>query len=179
MGKFTGSRGIYRLFFPVATNTTTHAIDRLSSVNTHNIVTHRFFVHVLIVYRFPIYLYTMDDTVDEQMTLDDFSRWRVKELKNYLADRAIPRSNKTNEELVALAYSAYVARAPVVQTELEEKKQRAEEYRQLLKVDGEYLPDPLVDLDESGWQGESTGLLNWPPISYFEIPNNVFIHLQH
>ena len=53
--------------------------------------------------------------------------------------------------------------------EKEERKQRAEEYRQLVYVDGIYLPDPLVDLDDGGWQGEATGLLNWPPISYFEI----------
>ena len=36
-------------------------------------------------------------------------------------------------------------------------------------MDGKYLRDPLVDLDDGGWQGEATGLLNWPPISYFKI----------
>ncbi len=82
------------------------------------------------------------------MTFDDLSRWKVKELRNYLGDRGIPRSNKTKVELVALAYAAYQGDAPLVQTELEEKRQRAEEYRQLLRVDGEYLPDPLVDLKE-------------------------------
>ena len=39
----------------------------------------------------------MDGNDGDGMTLDDFLRWKVTELRNYLVDRASPKRGKTKQ----------------------------------------------------------------------------------
>lgn len=70
----------------------------------------------------------------------------------------------TKEELTALAYGAEQCSVPLKITAKEEAMARAEQYNSLLKINGEQLPDPFVDIQESEWISEKTGMAKWPPI---------------
>lgn len=47
-------------------------------------------------------------------------------------------------------------KTPIKETAEEANKQRSQEYRSSLKIDGHQLPDPFSSLEE-GWVGEATG----------------------
>ena len=49
-----------------------------------------------------------------------------------------------------------VMKTPIKETAEEANKQRSQEYRSSLKIDGHQLPDPFSSLEE-GWVGEATG----------------------
>ena len=99
----------------------------------------------------------MSDNPDEKKSLDDFKRWKVPELKTFLRNRGLKTSG-TKEELTALAYGAEQCSIPLKITAKEEAMARAEQYYSLLKINGEQLPDPFVDIQESEWISEKTGM---------------------
>ena len=104
---------------------------------------------------------------ENKLSLDDFKRWKVPELKKYLRDRGL-KTTGTKEELTALAYGAEQCSAPLKATAKQEELDKAEQYRSLLHCRGQQLPDPF-DIDEKYWDGEELGITKWPPIYQLQI----------
>ena len=90
---------------------------------------------------------------------------KVPELKAFLRERGW-RSTGTKEELVALAYAAEQQGVPVIPTAKEERISKECQYRSLLTVNGEILPDPF---ELSGWLKEEDSLDKWPPTMLIDI----------
>ena len=110
----------------------------------------------------------MSQDSEKKRSLDDFKRWKVPELKIFLRNRGL-KSTGTKEELTALAFGAEQCEIPLKITAEEENKIKAEQYKSLLVVKGQKLPDPFVDIKENEWIGEKTGESKWPPIFQLQI----------
>ncbi|XP_032894924.1 uncharacterized protein LOC116984708 [Amblyraja radiata] len=113
----------------------------------------------------------MADPNYDNMTVDDFLRWKVEALKQFLADRGLKKTGR-KAELAALAYGAVYMKKPVLPTAGEEKHHHADQYKELLKCGEKILPDPMSELKD-GWLGESQGLNCWPPTSIVELSNHL------
>lgn len=105
---------------------------------------------------------------DEKRSLDDFKRWKVPELREFLRKRGL-KTTGTKEELTALSFGAEQCSVPLKLTGKEEMIAKADQYKSLLNVNGEQLPDPFVDIKESEWLDEQTGMKKWPPIFQLQI----------
>lgn len=99
------------------------------------------------------------------LSYDDFSRWRVPELKEYLRDRGLKTTGR-KVELVALAYGANQMGVDTKKSCVEEKMKNKQDYLELLSINEETIPDPLF---LKGWVSEQTGITQWPPTMYFDI----------
>ena len=84
----------------------------------------------------------------EKRTLDDFRRWKVPELKEFLRIRGL-KTTGTKDELTALAFGAEQLSVPVKLTAEEEIIQKKRQYQSLLNVNGEQLPDPFTELKDN------------------------------
>ena len=106
-----------------------------------------------------------------EISIDDFERWDVPHLKNYLAKRGISRKGKKTE-LVALAYACCVMKKPVINTYTSDIQQSFNDYEAILHLPtGVILPDPLKI--KNGWIGEAAdGMTKWPLISIAEIKDH-------
>lgn len=108
----------------------------------------------------------MDKDVTE-LTLDEIKHWTVTALKDFLRVRGIKTTGR-KEALVALVYSCTQLRVDVKPDEIEEDRQRSEQYAELLQIKGQRIPDPIGEL-KSDWIGEKQGVHIWPPVSHSEI----------
>ena len=100
-------------------------------------------------------------------TIDDFERWDVPHLKNYLAKRGISQKGK-KAELVALAYSCHVMNKSVTDTYTSDIQQAFNDYQEILHLaNGIIIPDPFKI--KNGWIGEREGMKMWPHICILDI----------
>jgi hypothetical protein len=77
------------------------------------------------------------------ISFDDFSRWRVLELKYYLHDCGLKTSGK-KAELVATAYGTSQKIASWKPTVIEEHEKNKHDYQKLLKItDSVVIPRTL------------------------------------
>lgn len=105
--------------------------------------------------------------VPADSTIEDFERWDVTHLKDYLAKRGISRKGN-KAELVALAYSCHVMNKTETQTYAQNIKEAFNDYQAILLVtEGVTIPDPFKVKD--GWVGENDGMKKWPRISIVDI----------
>ena len=101
--------------------------------------------------------------VPEDSRLEDFERFNVAHLKDYLAKRGV--SQKGNKrELAALAYYSHVMKKPLVDTYTSDIQQAFNDYEAILTLPiGIKILDPFKVKD--GWIGEEEdGMKLWPPI---------------
>ena len=100
------------------------------------------------------------------LSYDDFYRWKVPELKEYLRDRGLKTTGR-KVELVALEYGANQMGVDTKRSSIEEKVKHKQEYSALLKMkNDDTIPDPLF---LKGWVSEQSGITQWPPTMYFDI----------
>jgi hypothetical protein len=59
---------------------------------------------------------------DSDVSIDDFKRWKVPELKAFCSERGIASSKKRKEELVALVYAMTIQNTPVLMNKKAEKE---------------------------------------------------------
>ena len=103
---------------------------------------------------------------EEDLSLEDFMRWKVPGLKDFLRKRGLSYSmNKA--ELAALCFSAARFKMPIKQTPQELKKEKALTYQSLLTTSSGLLPDPFEIT--VGWVREDKGIELWPPTMLLEI----------
>ena len=96
----------------------------------------------------------MDVTETDKRSIEDFGRWRVDLLKEFLRKRGLKCKGK-KAELVALAFSAEFLGLPVKLSKEEVSVKNAIDYQKLLTpVTGTKLPDPVTDLID-GWLGQT------------------------
>ena len=105
--------------------------------------------------------------MSDQITLEDFKRWKVPDLKNYLKKRGLKLSGR-KDKLCALAFAAHWEKKTLVPTKLEGYAACDLDYASLLQCGGVTIPDPLHDLTK-GWKGEQVGLDLWPPTMHIDI----------
>ena len=86
---------------------------------------------------------------------NEFRLWRKDKIQEYLRDRGLPTTGN-KDELVAMAFGASYFSVPLKASAKEETRQKAEQYRRRLTVEGVVLPDPLSDLN-SDWVGGREG----------------------
>ena len=114
---------------------------------------------------------------EKQMTLDEFSRWKVDELKIYIKERGHKTTYKRKNELVAVAFAVSEQKLPIVSCDVA-VMQVDLDYQSLLTFvsDGvDYtIPDPWLLND--GWLSEGTGLRSWPPCTYIRISEYLVDH---
>jgi hypothetical protein len=104
----------------------------------------------------------------ESMSFDDFKLWKVDVLRKFCQERGLATTSKRKDELVALAYAAYIQNYPVVVTKQQEKSDASRQYSELLILqDGTAIPDPF-DLSD-GWLSENDSLKFWPPCMVINI----------
>jgi len=97
--------------------------------------------------------------------LDDFKHWKVDVLCQFCQDRGFTVSNK-KDELVALAYAAYMQRLPVLKSKAQEKAEAEIQYTDL--IDGTVISDPL-QITSNEWLNEADSLRYWPPCMVMNI----------
>lgn len=110
------------------------------------------------------------------MTLEDFKRWKVTELKNFLKKRGIKSSGR-KDELCALAFAARWENKTLVPTKADIYVSCAVDYTSLLQCGAVTIPDPLHDLTD-GWKGEQVGLALWPPTMHIDIAQYLLSKFQ-
>ena len=103
----------------------------------------------------------------EKRTLDDFRRWKVPQLREFLRNRGL-KTTGTKDELTALALCAEAAICTCETNLGRGKNTEKKQYQSLLNVNGEQLPDPFTEL-EGNWIGEEKGVEKWPPILQIQI----------
>ena len=104
----------------------------------------------------------------ENAEIEDFERWTVSSLKDYLARHGISCTAKKSE-LVALAYSCNVMKRPEAEVYTHDIQQSFHDYQDILKLcDNITIPDPLKITE--GWIGEENeGMKYWPPVTIVDI----------
>ncbi len=93
------------------------------------------------------------------MTIDDFKRWKVDALKDYLRQRGLGVSGN-KETLVARAFVAWELKLPKVLTPQEYRDNVKKDFSSLLATPGGDVPDPKTLSD---WMDEDQGMPSWPP----------------
>ena len=101
-----------------------------------------------------------------RLNLDDFKRFKIDALKEYLRARG-QKTSLNRDSLEALCYGCEILNIPIVPTSEEEKQQKAEQYRVLLKSPHGLITDPY-EL-KTGWLREKNGMQYWPPTMELEI----------
>ena len=94
---------------------------------------------------------------DEQYSLEQLNSWTVQNLRIFCSSYGLAPSNKSKQELVAVAYSATVMKLPKVRTREEVVRANEMEYNSLLRINNIILPDPLSSTDLE-WVGEDRGI---------------------
>ena len=94
----------------------------------------------------------------EERTLDDFRRWKVLELKEFLRNCGL-KTTGTTDELTVLVFGAEQLSVPVKQTAEGEIMQKKRNTKVFLT-----LPD--------NWIGEDKGVEKSPPILQIQIERN-------
>lgn len=94
------------------------------------------------------------------ITLEDFTHWKVPALRDYLSCRGLSAAGN-KQEMVAFAYSAHVMKIPPKKTASDNQILNNKCYSDMLKFRDLILPDPF-QLYEN-WQDEKHGMKNWPP----------------
>ncbi|CAC5360694.1 unnamed protein product [Mytilus coruscus] len=108
------------------------------------------------------------DTTDQNTSLDDFLTWKVSALRDYLTKRGMTKDG-TKSELAALCYSASFLKIAVIPFSFEIIKTNKLDYQNLLKINGQALPDPLQIHDN--WLDEKNGMKKFPPVYISDIVN--------
>ena len=111
----------------------------------------------------------MEAEADSHM--DDFARWDIPHLRDYLAKRGVTQKGN-KDELVALAYSCNIMNRPLVDTYKSDIQQAFNDYEAILTLPtGIAIPDPLKIMN--GWIGEEEeGMKMWPDICIGDIMNH-------
>ena len=106
--------------------------------------------HRMIIFCLPaLRLKNMSNPATEKKSLDEFKMWKVPQLREYLRNRRLKTTGtKAKEELTALAFGAKQLSVPLKLTYKVEIKQKKEQYRSLLIVNGKQLPDQFTDLED-------------------------------
>ena len=97
------------------------------------------------------------------MSVDDFKKWTVAQLKEYLGDRGINRDG-LKEKLVANAYGAYILDIPAENIDAQTKEKQVNyDYKKKLALENGMvlLPDPRLLVE--GWV---CAPLNLPDTTY-------------
>lgn len=104
----------------------------------------------------------------EESTLEDFQRWHVHHLKDYLMKRGLSKSGKKSE-LAALAYSCHVMKKPIVSDVVPYVNESFNDYHTILETSfGITIPDPFKI--GNGWITETdNGMKHWPPLNIVDI----------
>ena len=97
-------------------------------------------------------LYIKTDMGD--LSYDDFSRWKVPELKEYIRDRGLKTTGR-KVELVAFAYGANHMGVDTKRSSIEERVKNKQDHLALLKIIDDTIPDPLF---LKGWVSELSGI---------------------
>ena len=84
-------------------------------------------------------------------SLEDLLQWKVLSLKQFCEIHSASYSNKTKDELAALAYSIQVVGMQPSKTEQQLLLQSASEYQQLLYIGNFAIRDPLK-IPETEWK---------------------------
>jgi hypothetical protein len=114
--------------------------------------------------------------MNNQMSLNDFKRWKVPVIKDYLKKRGVQIARKNKDELCALAYAAHLDNKSIVPSQSDQDVAKAIDYATLL-TSGKYrLPDPFHELDN--WQDEHHGVENWPPTMHVDIAEYLLTNFQ-
>ena len=108
---------------------------------------------------------------EDEMSLEDFQRWKVPLLKEYLRKWGLSYY-KNKAELVSICYSAAKFKLPIKQT-LRELQEKTATYQSFLKTDSGQLPDPFHL--KTGWVDEAKGMELWPPTMRLEIQGKVIM----
>ena len=103
----------------------------------------------------------------EKKTSDDFKRWKVPELKEFLRNRGL-KTTGTKDELTIIYCIGFRSGAAICTCESNHGRentviQKKKKYQSRLNVNGEQLPDPFTELKDN-WIGEEKGVEKWPPL---------------
>lgn len=99
-------------------------------------------------------------------SFDDFMRWSVPSLKEYLRKVGLKVSG-SKADLAARAFAAWEMDLPAIPTKAMCDEEKAADYESSLTFEGTLLPDPRKL--STGWLGEKEGMQHWPPTMYFDI----------
>ena len=112
----------------------------------------------------------------EEKTIDHFKFYSVEALKIFLRTKGLNVSGN-KETLVARAFAAHdfgIANIPDQETVVREN---LKDYKDLLLVEGQALPDPYEELKSSDkWLTEGNGLKLWPPVYLQDISDYLSLH---
>jgi hypothetical protein len=99
--------------------------------------------------------------------MDEFSRWKVEELKAYIKERGHKTTYKRKNELVAVAFAVREQNLPIVIADVS-VNQVDLDYQSLCTFDCEGVTYTISDpwMVNDGWLFEGVGLPSWPPCSY-------------
>jgi len=114
--------------------------------------------------------------MDDGISLNDFKRWKVPVIKDYLKKRGINTSHRNKDELCALAYAAHLENKVTVPSQSDQDVAKAIDYATLLTSGKYHLPDPIHALDN--WQDEHHGMENWPPTMHVDIAEYLLTKYQ-
>ena len=90
----------------------------------------------------------------EALRISDFKLWKVAQLKDFLRKRSL-KVTGNKEELVAMAYAAYVMKTPLSLTHDEELELQQRQYKEkLVSPDEGQLPDPFSKENSLVWLGK-------------------------
>lgn len=106
--------------------------------------------------------------VDEDISLDELSTWKVDSLRSFLSRRGLS-TDGSKAELSALCYAAAKMKISIKPSDEDYCKQNDKDYINLLTIDSLTLPDPLKLCD--GWVDETDGISVWPPVFLSDIAN--------
>ncbi len=116
----------------------------------------------------------MEATTD--FTLEDFLRWDLQHLKDYLAKRGISRTGR-KAELAALAFSCSVMKKPLTDEYKSKIEQTFKDHQNILQLPcGLVIPDPSTITER--WVPETDeGMRFWPPLNIVDMADH-FGHLR-
>ncbi|XP_070562483.1 uncharacterized protein [Ptychodera flava] len=122
------------------------------------------------------FIFSFTLKMDDDMTYDTISMWRVDALKSFLRKRNLKVSGR-KVELVARVFAAAEQNIPVAKTASEIATEIDKSVQSLLSLpeSDSVVPDPMKLND--GWIGETEGMKQWPPIFLSDI--TMFIMADH
>ena len=90
----------------------------------------------------------------EKRTLDDFRRWKVPQLKEFLRNRGLNTTGSKNE-LASLVFGWGAAICTCKTNRRRGNNTEKKQYKSLVNVNGEQLPDLFTELEDN-WIGEES-----------------------
>ncbi|KAJ8317469.1 hypothetical protein KUTeg_005373 [Tegillarca granosa] len=122
----------------------------------------------MILRYFLVYIFYIIMNVDQDISLDELSTWKLDSLRSFLCRRGLS-TDGSKAELTALCYAAAKMKISVKPSGEDYLKQIEKDYMDLLTLESLILPDPLKLCD--GWVDETDGISVWPPVFLSDIAN--------